>query len=84
MMLQQYITQYVHAVWKYGQEALNISVPLTQTIYVNYEILSENYILFRIMPRDSPLLLYAKKHAKIQFHYGPITILYKYNTCYIL
>ena len=30
------------------------------------------------MPRDSPLLLYAKNHAKIQFHWGLIAILYKY------
>ena len=44
MMLQQYITQYVHTIWQYEQEGLNSSVPLTQTIYVNYEILSKNYI----------------------------------------
>ena len=29
------------------------------------------------MPRDSPLALYAKNHAKIEFHYGAIAILYK-------
>ena len=29
------------------------------------------------MPRDSLLLLDAKNHAKIEFHYGPIVILYK-------
>ena len=32
---------------------------------------------------DSPLLLYAKKHAKIEFHYGSIVILYKYMLYFI-
>ena len=35
------------------------------------------------MPRDSPLLLYAKKHAKIEFHKNPIVILYKYMLYFI-
>ena len=35
------------------------------------------------MPRDSPLLLYGLKHAKIRFHNVPITILYKYMLCFI-
>ena len=30
------------------------------------------------MPRDSLLLLYAKNHAKMEFHYGLTAILYKY------
>ena len=36
MTLQQYITQYVHAIWQYGQEGLNSSVPLALLIYENY------------------------------------------------
>ena len=28
IMLQQYITQYVHIIWQYEQEGLNSSVPL--------------------------------------------------------
>ena len=35
------------------------------------------------MPRDSPLLLYAKNNAKIEFHYGRIAILYKYMLYFI-
>ena len=35
------------------------------------------------MPRDSPLLLDAKNHAKIQFYWGLITILYKYMLYFI-
>ena len=35
------------------------------------------------MPKDSPLLLYAKNHAKIEFHCGPIAILYKYMLYFI-
>ena len=35
------------------------------------------------MPRDSPLPLHAKNHAKIEFHYGPIAILYKYMLYFI-
>ena len=50
---------------QYGQEGLNSSVPLTQAIYKNYEILSEIYLLFSGMPSDSHLLLYGLKPAKI-------------------
>ena len=35
------------------------------------------------MPRDSPLLLYAKNHAKIEFYYGLIAIMYKYMLYFI-
>ena len=35
------------------------------------------------MPRDSPLLLYGPKHAKIEFHNGSIAILYKYILYFI-
>ena len=35
------------------------------------------------MPRNSPLPLYAKKHAKIKFHYGSIAIFYKYMLYFI-
>ena len=43
MMLQQYITQYVHAIWQYGQERLNSSVPLTLLIYENYIVIPDYY-----------------------------------------
>ena len=66
-----------------GQEGLNSSVPLTHTIYENYEILSKKYIFFRGMSRDSPLPLYAGKHAKLKFHYGSIVILNKYMLYFI-
>ena len=35
------------------------------------------------MLRDSPLPLYGTKHAKIEFHNGPIAILYKYILYFI-
>ena len=35
------------------------------------------------MPRDSPLPLCDVKHAKIEFHNSPITILYKYMLYFI-
>ena len=53
------------ALRQYGQEGLNSSVPLTQAIYKNYEILSEHYLLFTDMPSNSHLPTYGLKHAKI-------------------
>ena len=35
------------------------------------------------MPRDSSLPLYGPKHAKIEFHNGPIAILCKYMLYFI-
>ena len=34
------------------QEGLNSLIPLTQTIYKNYQMFSKNYFLFREAPRD--------------------------------
>ena len=59
-----------------GQEGLNSSVLLTHTIYENYEILSKNYIFFRVCLGISPTAI-CQKHAKIKFHYDSIAILYK-------
>ena len=58
-------------------------MPLTQTIYEKYQMISRNYLLFRGVPRDCPLMLFGLKHAKINFHNGHYAIVYKYMLYYI-
>ena len=60
------------------QEGLNSLIPLTQTIYKNYQMFSKNYFLFRGVPRDCHLTVYGQNHAKINFDNVHYAILYKY------
>ena len=63
------------------QEGLNSLIPLTQTIYKNYQMFSKNYFLFTGVPRDHQLMVYGQKHAKFNFIMAILP--YCINTCYI-
>ena len=64
-------------------EGLNSLIPLTQTIYENYQMFSKNYFLFREVPMDFLLIIYGQIHAKIIFYNGHYAILYKHMLYFI-
>ena len=66
------------AIWQYGQEGLNSSVPPYLYNMENYKLLSKYFIHIWAVPRDSCLLLGGLNHAKILFYEYLSTLLYKY------